>query len=403
MEKILSAILFTVFGVVIVIFWPLLKRVLKGIRKQESKQVNNMSRNDYFPNQSNQTNQRNSSGVDESRPATVAVIYRSEMDYISRCIHDYPNIETGGQLFGFLREDGVAVVCYAIGPGRNANHQSAFFNQDSDYLQNIYNEISLRYGLRYIGEWHSHHQLGLAKPSGHDASTIVHGIQRSNFRHFLLCIGNCDNNYHSTLNAFTFHINDPLHYFHAPWKIIEIESPYRPIVDRDLQNILCHPHTQSASYGSNYILSDNGQPAMITPNYSDNYWLNQKANNLILKNIINYLSTYKGSSYQVKPQLDEEKRVHLIIQRSNTSIQITFGDRFPEEAPIIVPSVGISFNRNAVWQYDRDIYYAFTRYFEELFSEPEDLIGSSAIVNQNDNTDEDSNNTDDNPTIVIQL
>jgi hypothetical protein len=30
-----------------------------------------------------------------------AVIYRSEIDFISRCILDYLDIETGGQLFGF--------------------------------------------------------------------------------------------------------------------------------------------------------------------------------------------------------------------------------------------------------------------------------------------------------------
>ena len=28
-------------------------------------------------------------------PASKAIIYRSEIDYISRCILDYPNIETG--------------------------------------------------------------------------------------------------------------------------------------------------------------------------------------------------------------------------------------------------------------------------------------------------------------------
>lgn len=28
------------------------------------------------------------------------IIYQSELDYISRCILDFKNIETGGQLFG---------------------------------------------------------------------------------------------------------------------------------------------------------------------------------------------------------------------------------------------------------------------------------------------------------------
>ena len=54
------------------------------------------------------------------------IIFRSEMDYISRCILDYTNIETGGQLFGYWTEDGTPVVLFAIGPGANANHKPTF-------------------------------------------------------------------------------------------------------------------------------------------------------------------------------------------------------------------------------------------------------------------------------------
>ena len=159
------------------LFWE--RKSNETTNLDETQNNSNMDRSNIF-HQDNQyeRSQETSSFVDESRPATIAIIYRSEMDYISRCIHDYPNIETGGQLFGFITEAGAPVVCYAIGPGPNANHQSTFFNQDTEYLQNTYNKLNRRYGLRYIGEWHSHHQLGLAKPSGHDASTIVHGMQR---------------------------------------------------------------------------------------------------------------------------------------------------------------------------------------------------------------------------------
>lgn len=366
MENIIIVVLFTLLGAVTA---KILPKYLK-LKKENNNNSNNdnMSINDL--NQPYERSDRHTtsySQVDESRPSTVAIIYRSEMDYISRCIHDYPNIETGGQLFGYLTENGSPIVCYAIGPGRNANHQTAFFNQDTEYLQSIYNELNRRYGLRYIGEWHSHHQLGLAKPSGHDASTIVHGIQKHNFRHFLLCIGNCNNNYNSTLNAFTFHINDQYHYFHAPWKIIETESPYRPIVDRDLQHMLCHPRYSHASYGSNFIISDSGQPSMVTPNYGDNYWLNDKSNNLILKQIIDYVSSYDGEENQVKAQLDADKHVHLLVQRIDGSVQITFGERFPEEAPMIIPSVGIPYNMNVNWNCNGNVFDTFVCYYDEMF------------------------------------
>lgn len=104
--------------------------------------------------------------------ASVAMIYRSELDYISRCILDSKTIETGGQLFGFWTSTGIPVVLYAIGPGPHANHQCTFFNQDVDYLVKVGKMLLQRYGLQHIGEWHSHHQLGLAhlitaKPKAH--------------------------------------------------------------------------------------------------------------------------------------------------------------------------------------------------------------------------------------------
>ena len=105
MDKIISAVLFALLGAAAVKFLP---RFLKQQKPNNNNSNNdNMSRNDFY--QPYERSERHASGtslVDESRPSTVAIIYRSEMDYISRCIHDYPNIETGGQLFGYVTENG---------------------------------------------------------------------------------------------------------------------------------------------------------------------------------------------------------------------------------------------------------------------------------------------------------
>ena len=77
-----------------------------------------------------------------------AIIYRSEIDFISRCILDYLDIETGGQLFGFWTAGGIPVVLYAIGPGANANHQVSFFNQDIGYLEQVGRKLFDKYGLK---------------------------------------------------------------------------------------------------------------------------------------------------------------------------------------------------------------------------------------------------------------
>lgn len=191
--------------------------------------------------------------IDEKEPAPTAIIYQSELDYLSRCILDYPDIETGGQLFGFWTNQGVPVVLYVIGPGRHANHQQSFFNQDSDYLMTVGNELLNRYGLCHIGEWHSHHQLGLARPSGHDARTMHNGLIRIPQRRLLLCIGNYRNG-RSTINPYNFHENDLHGYADALWQIIEMDSPFRSIADRELNDILIHPITNSPRHGDNRLL-----------------------------------------------------------------------------------------------------------------------------------------------------
>lgn len=161
---------------------------------------------------------RESTGV----PGTV-IIFKSEMDFISRCILDYPSIETGGQLFGYYTESGTPVVLYAIGPGANANHQVAFFNQDIGYLTTVGAKLKDLFGLHHIGEWHSHHHLGLARPSGHDASTMVGTIREKGLGRFLLCIGNCDAT-GTTLNPFPCDSSD---YVDGNWDIISVTILWR--------------------------------------------------------------------------------------------------------------------------------------------------------------------------------
>lgn len=272
--------------------------------------------------------------VDEALPSPIAIIYRSEIDYISRCILDSPSIETGGQLFGFWTGTGIPVVLYAIGPGPRANHQVTFFNQDVDYLEAVGGELIRRYALQHIGEWHSHHRLGLAHPSGHDASTMHGSIARQRLRRFLLCIGNCDDGgRESTLNAFSFHCNTPRDYVHAAWCIQELESPFRPIVDRDLASLLCHPRTRRPSHGPNYIAVD--RPVEPAPIFSDDYWLRNRANSAVLKQIVDFLAPYDAAN-RPAVTLDDAGRVTIALAGApGETTEVFFPDGFPAEAPEI--------------------------------------------------------------------
>lgn len=182
--------------------------------------------------------------------APCALIYKSELDFVSRCILDCPNIETGGELFGFWTATGIPVVLFAIGPGPNANHQVTFFNQDVDYLVRVGRGLIRQFGLQHIGEWHSHHQLGLAEPSAYDAQTMTSCIDQKHLGRFLMGLGNCDG-VRSTFAAFEF-VEGRAGFRPLPWDVKAGTSPFRVAIEADgaLTRMICSPKTATANHGS---------------------------------------------------------------------------------------------------------------------------------------------------------
>lgn len=318
-------------------------------------------------------------GILEDRqgaPAQVAIVYQSELDYISQCILDYPHIETGGQLFGFWTTDGIPVVLFAIGPGENANHEVAFFNQDVDYLVRVGQILITRYGLQHIGEWHSHHQLGLARPSGHDASTMVNCIRRQNSRQFLLCIGNCTDTA-SELNAYNFTQSAGHDYVRAAWDIKEGESPFRALIesDPDLFRILTNPKTKHPSHGN--VFSVTNAVSFVAPSYAAGYWLNEKANNLVLKHIVDKLATEALPGTKCAVQMDQNKCVHILFSTVEGEMEIVFLNGFPGIPPIVLQGGRMCESEFAHWQTTDNLFLDFCRYYHQLTKGG--LDGSTAL------------------------
>ena len=283
------------------------------------------------------------------QPSDYAIIYRSELEFVHRCIMDYPNIETGGQMFGYWTDNGIPVVLYAIGPGPQANHEVTFFNQDIPYLQSVGNILIHKYGLQHIGEWHSHHQLGLARPSGHDASTMATSIEEKGLNRFLLCIGNIRHR-EPTINPFNFVAGYGTDYKAAEWIVKELDSPFRHVVD-----------TKAS------VRSD------VSPRlYDHTYWLNHKENNAILKQIMDKIVAFP-STQEVKVLLDENKHVSLTIKQGSRYLRIYFGEEFPSAPPQISLYRENVFHEKVEepielgeWVYDGDIYSAFVNYYNSI-------------------------------------
>jgi hypothetical protein len=88
-------------------------------------------------------------------------------------------IETGGDLFG--RWQGTPVVFLATKAGPKAQRSTAHFRLDVDYLRELSEPLAEDWSLRYFGDWHSHHRLGLLEPSSGDRRRIRQLGQRNQF------------------------------------------------------------------------------------------------------------------------------------------------------------------------------------------------------------------------------
>lgn len=287
------------------------------------------------------------------------IAYKSELDYIGRCILDYPDIETGGQLFGYWTEFGTPVVLYAIGPGPRANHQTTFFNQDLDYLVTVGRLLKERYGLHHIGEWHSHHRLGLARPSGHDARTMNSTIREKGLRRFLLCIGNLNGN-EPEVGAF---ICDGDGCYESGFESIAPESPLRPLIDRELAGVLVHPHTPVKREESPVARG-------VLPDYALGSWLYEKENRAILNEISKYVKVHCGiPGAEVRILLDDRGEVLIRVCRGDLVCQeIYFQRGFPRVAPRIrlLRNNGLKTYPDYYWNTDDGIFNAFCRFYNTL-------------------------------------
>ena len=121
-----------------------------------------------------------------------ALIYADEAQRIARFVREYPDTETGGDLFGYWTHSGAPVVSYAIGPGCGSRHYPTSFYQNADWLHDVGTRLYDQHGLQHVGEWHSHHLLGVNHPSHGDIRTVVRGMAAKGWRQFLLMIATLD-------------------------------------------------------------------------------------------------------------------------------------------------------------------------------------------------------------------
>ena len=116
--------------------------------------------------------------TDHSRRFPLA-IYESELQAIGQDSASWDS-ETGGDLFGLWAD--IPIVYLATKSGPNAIRDHARFRLDVDYLIKLSIQLERDWGLRYFGDWHSHHRLGLQAPSAGDRARIQRLAEKNAFR-----------------------------------------------------------------------------------------------------------------------------------------------------------------------------------------------------------------------------
>jgi hypothetical protein len=99
-------------------------------------------------------------------------IFQSELKAIAKEASKYNNKETGGDLYGLWSHGNRPIIFLATGPGPNARGEYAEFQQDHTYIMQCEEYLYKKFGIQYLGDWHSHHNMNLPRPSTGDVDRI---------------------------------------------------------------------------------------------------------------------------------------------------------------------------------------------------------------------------------------
>ncbi|MCQ1529513.1 hypothetical protein [Lutispora saccharofermentans] len=108
-------------------------------------------------------------------------VRREAYEFIVKTTKDSPQVETGGILIGSDIKPLTVNVTHASLPGPKAYHSSTKFLRDTGYCSKVLREHYEKYGVDYVGEWHSH-IVPLRGVSGGDIATLSSIMYDSDYR-----------------------------------------------------------------------------------------------------------------------------------------------------------------------------------------------------------------------------
>lgn len=311
-----------------------------------------------------------------------ALIYEGELEMMARFVSDYPDSETGGDLFGFWTHSGSPVIEYVLGPGPGAQHEHAAFYQESPYLLEVGTRLHTLHGLQHIGTWHSHHRLKLSVPSHGDSVTMQHTLERHAFLSWLLTICTFAENADTVeLRGYLYHAGGAERYEQTTWLLLPGSSPLRAALEAATDVPFLAPHTKTAVFEAvpSSSFSASAAPAeSAAPAFPSSSFMSTPEGRKEFHLFFERLST-------IEPQLEilqrEDGRVSICLERDGYIFDVVFPHSYPIVNPVIeYQPTHVPPGQEDAWKTPRTLYTTVERTddaaarIEELTECTENLI-----------------------------
>ena len=161
---------------------------------------------------------------------SYVLMYESEYEVVRAETARFPHCETGGMLYGWQWGE-IPVIAFATTPGESAVHRVTSFLLDPQQVAEVTVSLAQR-GVQDLGSWHSHHSLGLDRPSGIDCGVMKKAFASEPTRQKILCgIATIENGE----PRFGMHVfaNGKPSYVTVPIRLIAGESPMRLRIEHE--------------------------------------------------------------------------------------------------------------------------------------------------------------------------
>jgi len=242
--------------------------------------------------------------------ADTVYIYQSELKLISEYVLQSPETETGGDLFGNWTHQACPVAQVAIGPGPLYEADRAHFYQDARFLKEQGKYWSKKHALHHIGQWHSHHKLGLEEPSTHDDATIYNAIHKYGLNEFLLIIATIQDEVR--LKAFLYRSNNKR--YGLRWSVLETSNPYKPNEYYDIKTPVC---IDVEIYRKTIELALNDETS----------WLNSEMGRAWLRSVHESL---KEQCDHVSMYMDAKKQIIIACEKRHLTFEFVIPEQYPK-------------------------------------------------------------------------